>query len=205
MALTPQEIEELKEQLKEQISHLPAEKKAQAEAQIESMSPEALESMLQQSQSSGNAKQKPIFRMITDGDVQSSKVDENRQAIAVLEINPISKAHTIIIPKNPINDAKQIPTQAFTLAKKLGKKIVEKLKATSTEIQTEHKFGEAIINLIPIYDKPLNINSPRSKSTPEQLEEIAQKLRPKPKIQKIKIKTEPKKGSQILKLPRRIP
>ena len=64
-----------------------------------------------------------------------------------------------------------------------------------------------IINVIPIYDKPLSINSPRQDSKPEELEELERKLKfvEKPKI--IKLDKKPKKGKnyKILKLNRRIP
>ena len=52
MALTKEEIQELKSQLLEQIKDLPSDKKAEAQAQIDSLSPEALESMLNQQKSS---------------------------------------------------------------------------------------------------------------------------------------------------------
>jgi len=43
---------------------------------------------------------KCIFCGIVNGKSTSIKIDENEQAIAVLDINPISKGHTLVIPKN---------------------------------------------------------------------------------------------------------
>ena len=210
MALTPEQIKILKEQLKSQVQHLQEPQKEEALKQIESLSVGALETMLKQQQGSQAKKgksNKSIFRMITDKEVPSVLVDENATSIAVLDINPISKGHILIIPRKEVKDAKSLPTQAFTLAKKLSNKIISKLKAATTEIQTENKFGETVINLIPVYENPLNINSPRQKAKNEELEEIASKLRTikKPKIEKIKIETKPDSKSQILKLPRKIP
>ena len=62
MALTPEEISDLKKQLAEQIQHLPEAQRAEAQKQIDNMSPEALESMLQQQQAQ-QGPQKPIFRI----------------------------------------------------------------------------------------------------------------------------------------------
>ena len=93
MTLTPKQIQELKTQLLQQIQHLPKEQQEQAGAQIESMSPEALEIMLQQqSQQSENN----IFRLIVNKEVESVIIEENSAVIAVLDINPISEgiAHT---------------------------------------------------------------------------------------------------------------
>ena len=50
MPLKSEEIKELKKQLSEQIKHLPHEQKLEAQKQIDSMSPEALETMLLQQQ-----------------------------------------------------------------------------------------------------------------------------------------------------------
>jgi histidine triad (HIT) family protein len=209
MALTPEQVKILKEQLKSQVHHLQEPQKAQALEQIESLSVGALETMLKQQQ--GQVKKekgsKSIFRLIVDKEVPSVLVDENATSIAVLDINPISKGHILIIPRKEVKDAKSLPTQAFTLAKRLSNKIISKLKATTTEIQTENKFGETIINLIPIYGQSLSLNSPRQKAKNEELEEIASKLRTikKPKIEKIKIENKQDSKSQVLKLPRKIP
>jgi histidine triad (HIT) family protein len=205
MPLTPEQVKTLKEQLLNQIQNLPEEQKEEAEAQIENLSPEALEIMLKQQQSKSGL-QEGIFRLIVNGDIPSKKIDENLEAIAVLEINPISKGHSIIIPKRAVSTIKDMPEKALALAKELSKRLIKKLKAKSAEIHTETKLGEAIINVIPIYDVPLNLNSPRKKASTNELEELEKKLRAKqkPKIEKIKIKKQ-MKASQILKIPRKIP
>lgn len=207
MALTPEQVRVLKEQLLSQIRNLPQAQKAEAEAQINALSPEALELMLKQQQHGRKQEaEEGIFRLIIKGDIPSSKIDENKEAIAVLEINPISKGHLIIIPKKATVKAGEMPSSAFALAKKLSKKLISKLEAKSAEIQTETKLGEMIINIIPVYNQPLNINSPRKKASKEELEELETKLKikKKPKIERIKKERKPS-SSQILKLPRKIP
>ena len=208
MPLTQEQVTALKEQLLSQIQNLQEPQKSEAEAHIESLSPEALELMLKQQQEKKPGKTEEIFRLIVSGEIPSSKIDENKEAIAVLEINPISKGHAIIIPRKAIKIATEIPGQAFTLAKKISKRLITKLKAKSAEIQTETKLGETIINVIPVYDKPLNLNSPRTKAKKEELEELESKLKvsKKLKIEKIKKESASQKSSdQILKLPRKIP
>lgn len=202
MALTPEQVKHLKEQLISQVQHLPEPKKAEAIKQIETLSPQALETMLKQ-QEKGKAPEK-IFRLVVSGEIPSEKLEENKSAIAVLEINPISKGHTIVIPKEPVTEIKKMPRPVLALAKKISKKIVSKLKAKSVEILPESKFGEAIIDVIPVYDAPLNLSSPRYKAEKPELEEISQKLKTKqkPKIEKIKKTTQ---KLEIIKLPRKIP
>lgn len=201
MVLTTQQIKIFKEQLLAQIETLPENTKTEARRQIEALSSRDLELMLKQQ----TKKQENIFRLIIEGKIPSIKIEENEDAIAVLEINPISKGHSIIIPKKPAKSSKDIPEKAFQLAKKLSEKIIEKLKAKSTEIQTENKFGETILNVIPVYDKQLDLNSPRNRANKEDLEKIKEEItKEEKKIEIIKIKKEVP-SSQPLKLKRKIP
>jgi len=206
--LSEEQIKEIRTQLLEQIQQLPEEKRREAEKQIYSLSPEALEQLVKQQSRNKGKSEKGIFRLIVDREIKSYIVDENTAALAVLDINPISNGHVIIIPKKPVTDIKQLPTSVFVLAKKIAKRITSKLKANSAEIQTETKFGEVTINIIPSYERPLNINSTRYQAKESELEEIADKLRkirkPKTELIKKEKKKEVSEG-QVLKLKRRIP
>lgn len=202
MALSQDQIKELKSQLLKQIEHLPHAKKAEAEAQINDLSEDALESMLEEQQSS-SAK---VFRLIIDGKIPSVKLSENEKAISVLSTKSISKGHTIIIPKSPVYNEKDLPKEAHDLSEQVSKKLINSLNAKSTSIGTEKSFGEVIIHVIPIYDKPVNLNSPRQDISLEDLEKLkleinVEKIERKPE----KIKIEKPKETEILKLKRRIP
>jgi histidine triad (HIT) family protein len=203
MTLTPEEIEEVKAQLREQVQNLPESQKSQALQQIDSLSPQAIENLVNQ-QREKLASEKTIYRMIIDKEVDSVKIGEDDFAIAVLEINPISKGHTLIIPKTVVSEKKNIPAGVFALAEKVSGKLTEGLGAKSIETQTEIKFGEKIINLIPIYDSPLNLSSPRKKAQKSELEDVAKQLEPKPKKEVIQIKKERSPPAEILKRKRRI-
>lgn len=208
MPLTEEQAKALKKQLSEQIQHLPLEQQEAAQVQIDQMSPESLELMLEQShqkEKSQGKKQTSPYRMIVSKEIPAVVIDENSKALAVLEIRPISQGHCIIIPKSLAKTAKDIPTEALALAKKLAKRAISNLKASSAEIQTETKFGEAIINMIPVYDTPLSLSSPRAQASQEELEKLAKKLKPEKKTAKpIQIKPASSQP-EVLKLPRRIP
>jgi len=202
MTLTQEQIKEFKQQLSEQIKHLPLEQKLEAQKQIDSMSPEALETMLRQES------QAKIFRQIASKEIHSKIINENNEAIAVLEIRPISEGHTIIIPKKPIKKIAKIPKEILKFVKESAEKISLALKPKKIEIQPASQLGEIIINLIPIYKNPLNINSPRAQSNEEELDKIYRKITQlkiinlKPQLKK-KIKKE--KSREIRKIKRRIP
>lgn len=202
MALTPEQVEEVKNQLRQQVQSMQEPQKSQALQQIQELSQEAVESLVNE-QKQQNANQKTIYRMLIDGDVPSIKINSNSHAIALLEINPISKGHTIIIPKKAVTEKEKIPQECFTLAQETAGNINTNLNPNSCEILEESKFGEKIINIIPIYESPLNLNSPRTKATKEELEGLAIKIQQKP-IEKIKIDKREEKIPP-LKIKRRIP
>ena len=203
MSLSQEEINEAKSQLKSQVSHLPQDKKVQALKQIDEMSSEAIEALIEQQKQQSSF---PVYRKIVDSEIPSTKVEENSSAIAVLDNKPISKGHTIIIPKEQVKSPKDMPQEAFKLAESLSKKITENLKASSVRAETETKFGEVIINLIPIYDKPLTITSPRTETSPEDLQKVKQELEIIKLEKKVEvIKKEVPKRTHVIKLKRRIP
>lgn len=213
MALSPQEVIELKMQLKQQVQHLPEDQRKLAEKQIDEMSSQAIEEMLRQQQErSSDQNQKTIFRMIVDKDVDSLIAGENSEALAVYDINPISEGHLLIIPKKEVKSPAEIPKLVFSLAEELSKRIIDNLKAKEVKAETEIKFGEAVLNLIPIYSEDLNVKSRRKKSNIEELEKIKKKvetIKLDKKVEKIKIETKDKKEkskiNKPIKLQRRIP
>lgn len=208
MVYSEEQILEVKKQILEQTKNLPVGQRAEIEEQIDAMSAEELEIFVQQQMAGKETRQesqKGIFRMIADGDVPSKKIAENKEAVAVVSVKAVSRAHVLIIPKKPAGDANSIPASVYNLARVVAKKIVSKFDAKSTAIQTENAFGEVVVNVIPIYDKPLGITSPRYDVGEKELEEVYLKLRivKKPKIERIK-KTV-KKEAEVLKLRRRVP
>lgn len=212
MALTDEQVRELKKQLNEQIKNLPDEQRNQAQEQIDKMSAETLELMLKQQtarQSAGARGKKGlkgsdecVFCMIARKEIESSMIDENEEAIAVLEINPVSKGHAIVIPKKHVTKTAEIPEEALKLAKKTAKNISEKLEAKEVDIVTDAKLGHAIINVIPSYDKKVSLENDRKKAEKSELDEISRKLKEE-KMEVIKMETE--KKEKPLKLKRRIP
>ncbi len=205
MALTSEEINEVKKQLYAQVAHLHPDQRAKAEKQINELTPEAIEELVNEQRTQGRAGSKTIFRMLVDKEVDSVRIGEDDSAIAVLEINPASEGHTLIIPKEAITDQKEMPQKVLLFGQKMVIKLMEGLSAKSVEMQSEVKFGEKILNLIPVYNGPLTLNSPRKKAEKTELESVAKKLEPKPKKEVIKIETKKSSENPVVKLKRRVP
>lgn len=216
--LKEEHIKPIKEQLINQIKEtFPEDKKQSAISQIEVMSIKELEefliknNMLKPSSpgegTSVSPEERCIFCSIVSGGVNSYKIDENAQAIAILEINPISKGHSIILPKEHNSNPKEISKQAFKLAEKVSKKIKSRLKPNEVKISASCIVGHCIINILPIY-KSETLNSEKHQASQEELLEFQKLLQSNAKIPKSKkSKTKNLSGSKSKKfwLPRRIP
>jgi len=204
MALTEEQVKGLKEQLSQQIKDMPPGEKERAQAQIDVMSGEAIEEMLNQQREQQGQQ---IFRMIAAMEVDSVVVDENDLAICVLEINPASRGHALVIPKEAIAEGGQVGEGILNFAKGVAGKIQKNLKPRTVKVQIENKFGEVVIEVIPEYDVPITANSPRSQAKKEDLEKIRDGINTlvveKPKVEKVKAKG--KQKGRRLKLKRRIP
>ena len=171
--------QQIKKQLLEQIdSTFPEDKKAEAKTQIESMTGEPFEEFLKQNnliKNDGSQGQQCVFCSIVYGDIPSTKIGENEKAIAVLELNPISKAHAIVIPKEHITKEEDLPSEARVLAKEIAEKIKEKFNAKDITFFNTNMFGHEIINILPVYTDETK-DSPKKQSTPEELKQISNEL-----------------------------
>ena len=211
--LTNEQIEEAKKQIISQIdSNFPGDKKEIAKQQVQEMTNAEFEEFLKQNNMlHGNEEnQQCIFCSIVKGDIKSYKIDESEDAIAILEINPISKGHTIIIPKKHIV-SEQIGESIIEFGKKVSDILQNKLNPKKVSVFSTTLMNHSIINLLPIYQAE-DKDSERKQANPKELEEL-QKILTEEKT--IKKKEEPKKKEIIkkpkakklkdIKLPKRIP
>ncbi len=200
--LSEEQTEQIKKKIIQQIEeNFPEDKKELAKQQIQEMNSEQIETFLKQNKSA-QTQQNP-FRSIISGETPSYKIDENKNAIAVLEINPISNGHVIIIPKKPIPEGKKTPKTISSLAEKVAKKIKTKLKPKDVSISASNILGETIINVLPVY-KDETFDSERQQAKPEELESV-QKILKKEKKEIIKEHKAKKLKEEKLWLPKRTP
>ena len=139
-----------------------------------------------------------VFCAISSGKIQSCQIDENNGAIAVLEINPISKGHLLIIAK--IHEEKP-QKEVASLAEKISKLIKKKFKAKKVEISSSRLFGHEVMNILPVYDNE-TFNSERKHLTIEELQKVKEEIIKKAEI---KLRKKPRVIKGKLWLPRKIP
>lgn len=79
-----------------------------------------------------------IFCKIVKGEAPSWKVMENDHAYAFLDINPVSKYHTLIIPKNHSRDIFDIPEEdlreVIAMVRQVAKLYEEKLGIKNVQV-----------------------------------------------------------------------
>jgi len=192
--LSQEQITQIKQQLIEQVnSTFPEEKKQQALQQIEAMDANQLEEFLVQNNLiKENGNQQCVFCSIIENKIPTNKITENEVAISTLEINPISKAHSIIIPKQ---HSEEISPEAIKLARETANKIKQIFSPKDIKIYTSKPFGHEIINVLPIYTNETQ-ESERKQTSQKELQEIQKQL--------IEEKTQEEKPEPIKEKPKEI-
>jgi len=194
--LPEDQIQSIKQQLIQQInSTFPEDKKQEALKQIDAMNAEQLEQFLIQNNlikpdKNNKEPQQCVFCLIIENKIPTNKIAENQQAIATLEINPISKAHTIIIPKI---HSEEVPQKALELAQEIANKIKQLFNPKDIKIYTSKLFGHEIINILPVYTNETK-DSEKKQSSQEELQEIQKQLieTPAPEKKPEPVKEKPK-------------
>jgi len=187
--LSEEQTEKIKSQLLQQIDKFPAEQRESAKAQIETMSSDELEQFLIQNKliKTKESEEEPegcLFCSIIENKTPSYKIAENKAAIAILDINPLSKGHSLVIPKKH-DSIEKSPNNVLSLAKKIAKKLKSKLKAQDIKIETSNIQGHGLVNVLPFYkDTKLE----KKKASQEELQELQKKLATKTREKKKKIK-----------------
>lgn len=205
--LPKEQIENIKAQLFDQLEKTNLPNKEEIKSSIKTMNAKQLEQFLIQNKliktDQEGQEQKCIFCSIVFGDIPSTKILENEKAIAILEINPISKAHSIIIPKEHIINSESLPKEAFELAEKVADRIKQKFNPKDITIASANLFGHEIINVLPVYENE-TLESPKKQAKPEELLELQKELiKEKEKVEE-KIE-EPEITEENTWLPKRVP
>jgi len=123
-----------------------------------------------------------IFSKIISGDIPAHKVAESDRFLAFLDINPLAKGHTLVIPKQEIDYVFELPDELLSdlmvFAKEVALKIEKAmpckrigLSVIGLEVPHTH------IHLIPINSVgDMNFAKPKLNLSNEELAEIASKI-----------------------------
>lgn len=123
-----------------------------------------------------------IFTKIIQGELPAHKVAENDEFLAFLDINPLKKGHTLVIPKQEVDyifdlDSEKLKgLMAFSqrVAKAIDKTIsCKRVGVAVLGLEVPH----AHVHLVPIDGEgDINFSNPKKDLSQEQLKEIAKQI-----------------------------
>ena len=103
-----------------------------------------------------------IFCQIVSGQIPSSKVYEDEEVLAFLDITQVTKGHTLVIPKKHYRNMLEMDAESasslFARIPKIAKQLQDKLGASGVNIinNNEEAAGQTVfhthVHLLPRFD-----------------------------------------------------
>lgn len=124
-----------------------------------------------------------IFTKIVKGEIPSYKIHENEQFYAFLDINPLKKGHTLVIPKKEVDYLFDIDdatlSDMIVYAKNIAVAIQQAISCKRVGLMVIGlEIPHAHIHLIPIQKEgDMVLSNARVKLSTEDFEEIARDIR----------------------------
>jgi len=124
-----------------------------------------------------------IFSKIVDGEIPSYKIVEDDRFYAFLDINPLAKGHTLVIPKKGIDYIFDLDDDLLSGINVFSKRVA---RAIEKVVECERigiaviglEIPHAHIHLIPInHIEDINFARPKLKLSNEEFNEIAEKIK----------------------------
>ncbi len=124
-----------------------------------------------------------IFTKIINGEIPCYKITEDDNFLAFLDINPLAKGHTLVVPKKEVDYLFDLDDDLLAglnvFAKKVAKAIDRVIKCKRVGVAVLGlEIPHAHVHLIPInglYD--IDFSKPKLKLTDKEFKEIADIIR----------------------------
>ena len=123
-----------------------------------------------------------IFSKIIAGDIPSYKVGESDKYYAFLDINPLAKGHTLVVPKVEVDYFYDLDDDTLAGMIKFAKQIAHKIKEQTgckkvATVVLGLEVAHAHIHLIPMNsEEDIDFRRQKLNLTPEEFSEIASEL-----------------------------
>ena len=124
-----------------------------------------------------------LFTRIIKGEIPCYKIAEDEKYFAFLDINPLAKGHTLVVPKEETDYLFDVPDDnlagmavfAKKIALAIGKSVpCKRVGVAVLGLEVPH----AHIHLIPVNTlNDINFARPKLKLMPEEFEAIAEKIK----------------------------
>lgn len=126
-----------------------------------------------------------IFTRIINGEIPCYKIAENERCFAFLDINPLKKGHTLVVPKQETDYIYDLDDDYLAGLFVFSKKVAGAIKAA----YPCNRIGIAVlglevphahIHLVPMDSmEDINFRNQKLNLSPEEFYEIAEKIRAK--------------------------
>lgn len=123
-----------------------------------------------------------IFTKIAEGEIPSYKCAENEEFYAFLDINPLVKGHTLVIPRREVDYIFDMEDDELARFHVFAKKVAVAIKSAFPCV----KVGQAVlglevphahIHLVPMQsEKDMNFSNPKLQLSSEEMAAIADKI-----------------------------
>lgn len=123
-----------------------------------------------------------IFTKIINGELPAYKVAENEKFLAFLDISPIAKGHTLVIPKTEVdyifNIEDELLAEMWLFAKKVALKIEKAIPCQRVGVAVIGlEVPHAHIHLVPInHVGDINFSQPKLSFTQEEMKDVCDKI-----------------------------
>ncbi len=123
-----------------------------------------------------------IFSRIIAGEIPCYKVAENDRFFAFLDIAPLAKYHTLVVPKREVDYFYDLEDDELQEMMVFAKNIAKKIKATTeckkvATVVLGLEVPHAHIHLVPMNtEKDVDFSKEKLSLTPEEFQKIASDL-----------------------------
>ena len=123
-----------------------------------------------------------IFSKIIQGEIPSYKIAENDKFYAFLDIFPLQKGHTLVVPKVDVDKIFDLPanllSEILVFAQPIAKAIEQAFPCNRVNIITVGlEVPHAHVHLIPVNDtSDMDFSAPKLKFSQEEFESIKAKI-----------------------------
>ena len=123
-----------------------------------------------------------IFSKIVNGEIPAYKVAEDDNFLAFLDIFPVAKGHTLVIPKKEVDYLFDLDDELYVGLQLFAKKVAEGLKKAVPCVKVGVlvlglEVPHAHIHLVPMQNEADLLNfTKKQKFTPEEFKEITETI-----------------------------
>ncbi|MBO7347767.1 MAG: HIT family protein [Bacteroidaceae bacterium] len=124
-----------------------------------------------------------IFSKIVAGEIPSYKIAEDEFHYAFLDISPLQKGHTLVIPKREVDYIFDLTDEEIARLQVFAKKVAVAIRKAIPCVKVGQcvlglEVPHAHIHLVPMQsEKDMRFTNPHLQLTPEEFQQIAASIR----------------------------